>query len=165
MVSLRVSVCLILTLVPAVGFVTSAEAKPRVHRGKVISGSAYALDGDTIVIGEVHVRLFGADAFESDQSCGQMACGPRATAAMEGLIAKQVISCEKQDTDRYGRTVAICKTSGGIDLGREMVRRGLAVAYRRYSVRYLADEQWAKDHREGAWAHGFDSPVTWRQKH
>ena len=34
-----------------------------------LSGHARVIDGDTIVIGEVHVRLFGIDAPESDQTC------------------------------------------------------------------------------------------------
>ena len=144
---------------------TGAQAKPRARTAEVVSGPAQALDGDTLVIGDVHVRLFGADAFEANQVCGRMACGPKATEVMEEMIARQVITCEKQDKDRYGRTVAVCHNAAGVDLAQEMVRRGLAVAYRRYSLRYVADEQWAQAHRQGAWGHGFDSPVVWRRNH
>ncbi|EGF90641.1 nuclease family protein [Asticcacaulis biprosthecium C19] len=138
----------------------TAQAKPR-----VLSGKAWAIDGDTIVIKGQHIRLYGIDAFEEGQVCGRMACGGKATVAMEGLIGKGILSCEQQDVDGYGRVVAICKSSSGVDLGREMVRRGLAVAYRSYSTRYLADERWAKANKHGAWAHGFDSPLHWRRTH
>ena len=130
-----------------------------------LSGSAYVIDGDTLVIHGVHVRLFGVDAFEHDQTCGRFACGERALSVMRGLSQATVVTCEKQDTDPYGRTVAICTTAAGLDLGREMVRRGLAVDYRHFSMRYMKDEDYARTHRLGAWAYGFDSPLDWRRAH
>ena len=129
-----------------------------------LSGSAYVIDGDTLVIHATHVRLFGIDAFEHDQTCGRLACGAQAIAVMTRLTQASIVTCEKQDIDPYGRTVAVC-TAAGVDLGREMVRRGLAVAYRRFSRRYMEDESYARAHRLGAWAYGFDSPVTWRRQH
>lgn len=160
--SLRVSLCLILSV--AIGLAGPAQARPRAHNRQVITGPARAFDGDTILIGRVHIRIYGADAFENDQMCGVMACGHKARAAMDGLIAHKVVRCEKQDTDDYGRTIAIC-TAAGVDLGREMVRRGLALAYRYYSLKYAADEDWAKAHKQGAWAFKFENPYRWRQAH
>jgi len=48
-------------------------------------------------------------------------------------------------------------------LGGEMVRRGLAVAYRSFSSRYLKDESYARTHRSAAWAYGFKSPLEYRR--
>ena len=138
----------------------AAAAGPR-----TLSGSAYVIDGDTIVIHGRHIRLFGVDAFESNQVCGQFACGVQAQSVMRGLTQAAVITCDQQDIDPYGRVVAICRTAAGLDIGREMVRRGLAVAYRRFSLRYLDDEAYARTHRLGAWAYGFDSPLDWRRAH
>lgn len=138
---------------------SAASAAPR------LSGTAYVIDGDTLVIHGRHVRLFGVDAFERDQMCGRFACGAQAEAVMAGLTQGAIVNCEKQAIDPYGRAVAICTTSGGLDLGREMIRRGLAVAYRHFSLRYLDDETYARSHRLGAWAYGFDSPQTWRRDH
>ncbi|MBW8880658.1 MAG: thermonuclease family protein [Asticcacaulis sp.] len=155
--SLRVSLCLAVALFGA----ETANARP--HR-MVVSGAARVIDGDTLAIGRVRVRLYGVDAFEHDQTCGAMACGEKASSALKGLVNRKSVSCERQDIDHYGRWVAICK-SGDVDLGREMVRRGLAVAYRYFSLKYAADEDWARAHRQGAWAFGFEDPYDWRQAH
>lgn len=137
--------------------------------GVTLSGRAEAIDGDSLVIKGHEIRLFGADAFEYHQTCGRMKCGEIAADTMRQLVEGKTVTCEKQDTDRYGRTVAICRTkctaSFTCDLGQEMVRRGLAVAYRHYSMKYVPDETAAKRTHAGAWAHGFDAPQTWRKEH
>lgn len=130
-----------------------------------LSGTAYVIDGDTIIIARRHIRLFGIDAFEHDQMCGRFACGLRATQTLRDAVRGQSITCEKQDVDSYGRIVAVCRNAAGFDLGSVMVRRGLAVAYRRFSDRYMADETAARQARAGAWAYGFDSPLTYRRQH
>ncbi len=134
-----------------------------------LSGQADVVDGDTLIIKGQKIRLFGADAFEHDQMCGYMACGKIATETMHALADGKTVECEKHDTDRYGRTVATCKTKCSptvtCDLGQELVRRGLAVAYRHFSRQYLPDEMAAKRAHAGAWAHGFDAPQTWRKMH
>jgi len=135
-----------------------AQAKPQ-----IISGVAYVIDGDTLVIRKRHIRLFGIDAFERDQTCGRFRCGLEARKTLQDLINGRPLTCEKQAIDTYGRTVAICKTSAGLDIGGEMVRRGLAVAYRSFSTQYLDEEAYAKSHRLGAWAHGFKSPLQYRR--
>ncbi len=146
-------------------FTALAVAFPVGAGSVTLSGSAYVIDGDTLVIHGRHVRLFGIDAFEHDQVCGRFACGTQASSVMRGLTQAIVLTCEQQDINPYGRMVATCQTSAGMDLGREMVRRGLAVAYRHFSLRYLGDEDYARTHRLGAWAYGFDSPQTWRRLH
>jgi hypothetical protein len=59
-------------------------------------------------------------------------------------------ACGHRETDRYGRMVAVC-VAGGIDLGRWMVQQGHALAYRKYSLDYVADENVAKAARAGLW--------------
>ncbi|MDI7774363.1 thermonuclease family protein [Asticcacaulis sp. EMRT-3] len=149
--SLCVTVCGYLTPLPVMAAVG-------------LSGPAYVIDGDTIVIHGRHIRLFGVDAFEHDQTCGRFACGVAATEAMQGLVRGNMVACVRQATDPYGRMVAVCR-AGANDLGQVMVHQGLAVAYRAFSTRYLPDENWARVHHAGAWAHGFDSPRTWRETH
>ncbi len=137
-------------------------AVPEPPRGTALSGPAEVIDGDTIVIHGTHVRFYGIDAFEHDQTCGAFACGVQATDAMRQLTEGQVITCYRQDTDHYGRTVAICRRPDGLDLNGEMVRRGLAVAYRTYSLKYLPVEKAARAAHAGAWGFGFQSPMDFR---
>jgi len=140
--SRSVTLCLILS-VPG----GSVQARP-----VTISGPAYVIDGDTLVIRKRHIRLFGVDAFERDQTCGRFRCGIEARMALHDLVAGQKLTCAMQDVDTYGRTVAICKLSSGLDIGGEMVRRGLAVDYRHFSPQYLDEETDARNHKCGAWA-------------
>ena len=51
--------------------------------------------------------------------------------------------CDPRDLDRYGRVVAIC-FKGSEDLNCCIVANGWAVAFRRYSLDYVADEAAAR---------------------
>jgi hypothetical protein len=53
-------------------------------------------------------------------------------------IGRATVRCEPRD--RYGRTVASC-FKGAEDLNRWMVANGWAVAHRKYSLDYVADEE------------------------
>lgn len=133
-----------------------------------LTGPARVIDGDTLAIGDVHYRLFGIDAPEHDQPCtdggGQVyACGQVATDALRAMIGGQPVTCEARDTDRYGRTVATCSTPGAGDLGAAMVRAGEAVAFVRYSKRYLPEQAQAQAARLGLWAGQFVMPWDWRK--
>lgn len=139
-------------------------AGPAMAKPQIITGMGYVIDGDTLVIRKRHIRLFGIDAFERDQTCGRFRCGIEARKVLRDLINGRMLTCEKQAIDTYGRTVAICKTSAGQDIGGEMVRRGLAVAYRSFSTRYLDEEAYARARRLGAWAYGFKSPLQYRRE-
>lgn len=90
------------------------------------------IDGDTIRCGSVRVRLWGIDAPERDTPAG-----PPSTRALAQIINGGTIMCEQKDTDRYGRTVALCRLNG-VDIAAEMVRQGQAKDYPRYSGGYYA---------------------------
>ncbi|MGD0421496.1 MAG: thermonuclease family protein [Xanthobacteraceae bacterium] len=133
-----------------------------------LSGPALVIDGDTIRIGEVHVRLAGIDAPESDQFCGddkgeQYRCGLLATAVLEEQIGGQIVTCLPSGTDHYGRALASCEVNHR-DLGDYMVRTGWAIAYRRYSDRYEAAEDEARAAHRGIWQGGFVEPERWRHR-
>lgn len=61
----------------------------------------------------------------------------------------------------YGRTVALCRTSG-VDIGQELVAAGWATAYRRYGEDYVAHEVRARSHRLGIWGWDFQLPEDFR---
>lgn len=132
-----------------------------------IVGRASVTDGDTIVIHGTRIRLFGIDAPESAQLCQDAAgkdyrCGQRAALALSDRIGEAPISCEPRDTDRYGRTVAVCR-KGAEDLNAWMVEQGHAVAFRRYSTAYVGQEGAARAAKRGIWAGTFEEPSEYRR--
>jgi endonuclease YncB( thermonuclease family) len=130
-----------------------------------ISGRAKVTDGDSFEIGATRVRLFGVDAPEGRQSCTRdgrsWACGDEAARKLKSLVGDRTVTCTKRDVDSYGRTVAVCR-SGAADLNAEMVRSGLATAYRRYSSDYVDEENEARNARRGIWAGEFTNPEDYR---
>jgi endonuclease YncB( thermonuclease family) len=124
--------------------------------------TATVIDGDTLKLGNERIRLHGIDAPESKQRCTDgWQAGEAARHALAGLVSAGTPSCEKVTTDRYGRTVAVCRVNGK-DIGGEMVKRGLAWAYTRYSVRYVPEEARARVERVGVHARTCTLPADWR---
>ena len=144
----------------AVGGPTAHASRP------TLSGWASVVDGDTLDVGEVRIRLFGVDAPESRQSCvaggRRRACGERATRALGGLVGGRTVSCEERDRDRYGRIVAVC-SSARRAVNAWMVSRGLALAYQRYSRDYVGEEASAYDAGLGMWRGNFVPPWDWQR--
>ena len=126
-----------------------------------ISGHARVVDGDGLEIGGQRIRLHGVDAFETRQMCGPHACGQASADALRNLVGGRPVDCAEMDRDRYDRIVAVCHV-GGEDLGAAQVRQGHAVAYTRYSQRYVMEERAARRDNAGAWAYGFTPPEAWR---
>ena len=132
-----------------------------------ITGRPSVTDGDTLVIRDTRIRLHGIDAPESAQTCQDAAgkdyrCGQAAALALADRIGEGNVTCEPRDTDRYGRTVAVCR-KGSEDLNGWLVRQGHAIAYRRYSQDYVAAEGEAKAAKRGIWAGTFQDPQDWRR--
>ncbi len=120
------------------------------------------IDGDTIEVQEQVVRLHGIDAPETAQTCqrpggSHYRCGDVALDGLRSIVAGQRVSCAGRSRDRYDRLIAIC-SAGGVEVNREMVRLGLAMAYRRYSDDYLAEEVEAFKQGRGLWPGRFDPP-------
>jgi endonuclease YncB( thermonuclease family) len=134
-----------------------------------VTGRASVIDGDTIEIHGQRIRLDGIDAPESGQLCQDAAgkdyrCGQKAAKHLDGLIGWSTVSCAGTDHDRYQRLIARCQV-GEVDLGAEMVRAGWALAYRRYSARYVGAEGEARAGGAGIWTGAFTPPWDWRAQH
>jgi endonuclease YncB( thermonuclease family) len=130
-----------------------------------INGPARIVDGDTLVVRNVKIRLHGIDAPERKQLCqtgaGDYLCGQSATRALGKLIESSAVRCVEKDRDRYGRVVAVCH-AGPTNLNAALVRQGWALAYRRYSKDFVDAEADAKNNKRGLWAGRFTAPWDWR---
>lgn len=135
-----------------------------------IVGRADVVDGDTIDIGKVRIRLDGVDAPESWQTCHDAAgklyrCGARAAEALDALLAaSRPTRCRQVDTDRYGRVVAECLRADGKSVNAWLVLNGFAIDFRRYSRgRYLPEQSEAQRHKRGVWRGTFVNPDDYRR--
>jgi endonuclease YncB( thermonuclease family) len=121
-------------------------------------------DGDTIKMDGTTYRLWGIDAPETRQDCADgWTAGKVATTYLYGLMRGHKVTCEDKDTDRYGRTVALCRADGR-DLGADMVRAGMAWAFVRYSRDYVDQEAEAKAAGLGVHAHRCEKAWDYRSR-
>ncbi|HBU96577.1 MAG TPA: nuclease [Thalassospira lucentensis] len=132
-----------------------------------LSGTARAVDPDTLEFGFRRIDLWGADALERFQKClvnGQStACGAEAWQVTTNLLVATPIICEVRGKNRYHRNMAVCRNANGVDIGQSLIARGMAVARRDEMPEYGATEDSAKQSRVGAWAGEFVDPLQWRR--
>jgi len=141
-----------------------------------ITGFAKVVDGDTIKINSKKIRLYGIDAPEKKQKCKKTyltisfmsftkdyMCGEVSTQKLIKKINKQKLNCNILDVDRYKRLIGEC-FKRNINLNSWMVSNGYAVAYRKYSKKYVSDEINAKNKKLGIWQGKFEMPWDYRRK-
>jgi micrococcal nuclease len=108
-----------------------------------LSGPAYVIDGDTIVVGGVHVRLNGIDAPEVIHP-GQPAADPFGDESRDGLraiINDEIVRCATNGEKTHHREVGVCLLPDGRDIGAELIKQGLALDCAHFSHgRYRALE-------------------------
>ena len=125
------------------------------------------IDGDTIHIGKLKYRFSGIDAPEMKQLCNkdgkEVLCGVLAKNALIEKINNFPVTCKIEEVDRYKRLVAECFVREE-SLSKFLVKNGYAVAYRRYSMKFVEDENYAKENKLGLWSMTFEYPWDYRTK-
>ena len=118
------------------------------------------IDGDTFEMAGETIRLWGIDAPELRDACQGQATGRIARDALENLVARQALTCQRPPigSDRsHNRIVRQCVTADGIDIARAMVVDGWAADCPRYSDgAYTAEMEAARIRRWGVWGYGCD---------
>ena len=145
-----------------------ALALPLPASAQSVSGPASVIDGDSLTVSGVEVRLYGVDAPEGKQTCerdGQAwPCGEAAAQQLRDLVAGKRVDCRGQGRDTFGRVLAVCSAGYG-ELNRTMVEQGWATAFRKYSDAYVASETRAKQAKLGIWTSTFVAPEDYRHAH
>ena len=132
-----------------------------------IAGAAGVTDADTLVVSGRIVRLDGIDAPELRQTCrladgSPWPCGQMAAAALTLRLRGAAVRCRLSGADRYGRALGRC-WAGEDEINAWLVREGWAVAYTRYSWRYLPQQALAWWEGRGLWQGSFQHPEDWRR--
>ena len=124
-------------------------------------------DGDTIKVNGEKIRFSGIDTPELKQTClkdnVKKFCGIEAKQILVDKIADNKVKCVKEGKDRYKRTLAECFVNNE-SLSSYLVRNGYAFAYRKYSKKFIIDEDYARANKLGMWAMEFEYPWDFRQK-
>ena len=147
-----------------------------VSNEKIILGKAEVIDGDTIKINKIKIRLFGIDAPEKKQICKKKyisflvfhfqknyKCGEKSSLALLKKLKDKEVKCViKKNKDRYNRNIGTCYIKNQ-DINGWLVKNGYALAYTRFSKKYVLDEQYAKENKLGIWEGTFIKPEKWRR--
>jgi endonuclease YncB( thermonuclease family) len=107
---------------------TGQYNRPDLPPSRELSGKCYVIDGDTIAINRVKIRLAGIDAPELHQAYGQ-----KSKWAMVNICKGQVVTAKLNGEFSYDRLVGTCYLPDGRDIGAELITQGLAVDYGVYS--------------------------------
>ena len=124
-------------------------------------------DGDTIKINGEKIRFSGIDTPELNQTCVKEgvknSCGLTAKQILIDKIIDNKVKCIKEGKDRYKRILAECFVNNE-SLSRYLVRSGYAFAYRKYSLKFIPDEDFARINKNGMWSMTFEFPWEYRKK-
>ena len=124
------------------------------------------IDGDTIVLNGEKIRFSGIDTPELKQTCidedKEVFCGVLAKMLLIEKIGNKTPECISEGKDIYKRTLAECFIDGE-SLSSFLVRSGYAFAYRKYSTKFVKDEDFAKTNKLGMWSMTFQYPWDFRK--
>ena len=102
----------------------------------LVSGPAYVIDGDTVVVNGTHIRLKGVDAPELASPLGATA-----RQVMIDIIGDSELTCRPTGERTHRREIGYCVTDIGIDIGQAIIAAGAALACPRFDPRYLSFEK------------------------
>ena len=124
------------------------------------------IDGDTIILNGEKIRFSGIDTPELKQTClkddQEVNCGMIAKMLLVKKIDNNTPKCISEGQDAYKRTLAECFVNGE-SLSAFLVRSGYAFAYRKYSKKFIKDEEFAKENKLGMWSMKFQIPWDFRK--
>ncbi|MBM3631266.1 MAG: thermonuclease family protein [Alphaproteobacteria bacterium] len=125
------------------------------------------IDGDTIQLDGKKIRFNGIDAPELNQKCKInniiVNCGKDSRTILVNKILNNKPNCIIEGLDIYQRSLAECFINNE-SLSSYLVKNGYAFAYRKYSKKFISDEDYARINRIGMWSMEFEFPWEFRKK-
>ena len=77
-------------------------------------------------------------------------------------IGNNTVECITEGKDKYKRILAECFVNNK-SLSSHLVRSGYAFAYRKYSKKFIKDEDYARINQLGMWSMNFEYPWDYRK--
>ena len=131
------------------------------------ANSLRVVDGDTIILNGEKIRFTGIDSPELKQTCSKdnqiTFYGSQAKRWLSNVIGNKEVECVEEGKDQYKRILAECFVNN-ISLSSYLVKEGYAFAYRKYSKKFVPDENYARLNNLGMWSMNFEYPWDWRKK-
>ena len=151
--------------------IKASYPKVDVKLDQSFSGTAIAVDGDSIKVAGNSVRLLGIDAPEYKQTCfdaknSEYPCGIISKNFTKNLVDGKNVTCHYHKKDIYNRYLAQCELDGVV-INWQILRNGMAVIYN-YSevdVEIKMLESQAKADKLGIWQGSFQLPKEYRKTH
>ncbi len=127
------------------------------------AGTARIIDGDSVIVAGVEIRLLGVDAPEMDQTCerggARWKCGRESARRLRTFLGGARVSCSGGNFDKHGRLLAVCRR-GEVEINHWLVEQGWAVSFDDYP----AAERAARKAKRGIWSGSFQRPRDWRER-
>ena len=153
-----------------VGFSVNAKPTSLINKDwdrEIYSGRAFIVDGDTLRINGITIRLAGVDAPELSQTCKIQGhterCGEIVKLRLVQVTDSSDVLCHDYGRDFYGRVLGECYVNG-ININKWLLREGLAVYYYNKNFKsYKILEKLAKEEKNGLWDGEFQKPKDYRK--
>ena len=95
---------------------------------RTLKGKCFVIDGDTIIISGTKVRIGGIDAPELNHPYGK-----KSKSALINMCKGKVVTARISEEMSYDRVVASCFLPDGTDIAANLVEKGLALDWPRFS--------------------------------
>lgn len=127
---------------------------PKSQEKKITAKVIRIIDGDTmeVLYGELPIKIRLAH-IDCPEKRGKQPFGNKAKEALSELCFGQIVRLEWSSKDRNGRYISVVFNNAGQNVNQEMVKKGMAWHYKKYSTdaTYSELEMIARKNKIGLW--------------
>lgn len=134
-----------------------------VPSGSTVEGKAAASSGIRLRVGGTDVQLYGIEAPEATQACGNRSCAAAAKSALQKLVQGKRATCSISGRAEDGIASATCVVDGA-DVAAQLVRAGHVFSSTGLFATYASAEREARNGKLGLWKSNSDRPAEHRAK-
>ena len=150
--ALLASLGMIATLAAVLRPANLMGSAPRPLDWRALPAEVRVVDGETLLLGDRVLRLYGVAAPARGHVCGSMGdCGGMAANELARLVRDRAVECRIQGQDRFGRALGTCK-AGGVEINASLVAAGWATVDEQAMPSLIPIEAAAREMARGIWA-------------